>query len=141
MKRLVIVLSILVVILMIGMGFFMYYIFASAKSAFDDKTVQEEDVIGYNTGSPFITTLKDSNKIIKADIVIEVPDKQDEKILSDFNYRVRDCILTILGNINEEDINNKDFKDNLKTEIKNALQDMLKTVSIKGIYFNEFVIQ
>lgn len=141
MKKLVIVFIVLVVVMIIGMGFFMYYFFSPAKPAFGDTTVQEEDVIGYNTGSPFITTLRNSKRIIRADIVIEVQDKKDEKILNDFNYRVRDCILTILGNISEDDINSEDFKDNLKVKIKNTLQDMLETVNIKGVYFNEFVIQ
>ena len=140
MNKLVIVLIALVVVMMIGMGFFMYYIFSSAKPAYGEAIVND-DVIGYSTGSAFVTTLKDSRKVIKADIVIEIQNKKEEKILNDFNYRVRDCILTILGNISEDDINSEDFKDNLKVKIKNTLQDMLETVNIKGVYFNEFVIQ
>lgn len=141
MNKMIVVLIVLLIVTLIGIGFFMYYIFAPAKTAFGDIIVHDEDVIGYNTGSPFITTLRDSRKIIKADIVIEIHDKKDERILSDFNYRVRDCILTILGNISEDDIKSEDFKDNLKSDIKNKLQEMLETITIKGIYFNEFVIQ
>jgi len=139
MRNVVIVLIILLVIFILGMGFFMFYMFSPAGAAFSN-SVKKDEVIGYNTGSEFITTLKNSNRVIKTDIVIEVQNKKDERKLSEYNYRVRDCILTILGNIAEEEIKREDFKDELKAQIKDALQEMLEIDSIKGIYFNEFVI-
>ena len=140
MRNLIIVLIIVVLVFIIGMGIFVFYMFSPARSASGNSVLYDE-VIGYSTGSEFITTLKNSRRIIKADVVIEVQNKKDEKILSEFNYRARDCILTILGNISEEEIERESFKENLKAQIKDAIQDMLKIDSIKGVYFNDFVIQ
>jgi len=141
MKKLIIIVIVLLLILIVGMGIFMFYTFSPTPTKSVNDSEEDDTIIGYNTGSAFITSLKDSRRFIKADIVIEVEDKEDEKILTDFNYRVRDCILDILGDITEEDLKSDGLKDKLKTEIKNTLQNMLKIDSIKGIYFNEFVVQ
>ena len=138
MRNFIIVLIILVIILILIIGVFVYML-SQGRSAFGN-SAERDEVIGYNTGSEFITTLKNSRKVIKADIVIEVQNKEDAKILTEYNYRVRDCILTILGNIAEEEIEQEGFKANLKAQIKDALQNLLEINSIKGIYFNEFVI-
>jgi len=118
----------------------MFYMFFPTESA-SAEPVENGEVIGYSTGSEFVTTLKDSKRFIKADIIIEIQDKKDEKVLTNYNYRVRDCILNILGDIREEEMKSDNFKDKLKMKIKDALQNMLKIDSIKGIYFNEFVVQ
>ena len=57
------------------------------------------------------------------------------------NHRIRDQIIEILGDINEEELKQKDFKRNLRDLIKDDLQNILKIDNIKGVYFNDFIIQ
>ncbi len=95
----------------------------------------------YSTGDVFLTNLKSGGHFVKTDILIEVSDKDTIKILENNNHRIRDQIIEILGDIEEEDIIQSDFKKNLRNLLKEDLQNLLKIDNIKGIYFNEFIIQ
>lgn len=101
----------------------------------------EKDVYVFNTGSDFLTNLRDGSHYVKAGIVIEVAHKDDLKTLEINNHIIRDRIIEILGNIQEEDTKNENFKESLRILLKNDLQTILKTDKIQGVYFNEFIIQ
>jgi flagellar basal body-associated protein FliL len=95
----------------------------------------------YSTGDKFLTNLKSDGHYIKADILFEVSDKSTLKILEKNNHRIRDRIIEILGDISEDDLNQEDFKKNLRNLIRDDLQNILKIDKIRGVYFNDFIIQ
>ena len=95
----------------------------------------------YSTGDKFLTNLKSDGHYIKADILFEVSDKSTLKILEKNNHRIRDRIIEILGDISEDDLNQEDFKKNLRNLIRDDLQNILKIDKIRGVYFNDFIIK
>jgi len=136
MKRIAIITIIILLILAVGIGTAIIYILVSPN-------LDKKDDVSYiySTGESFLTNLKDGSHYVKADILIEVPDKKTLKILEQNNYKIRDEIIEILGDIVQEDIKDKDFKKNLRNKLKEDLQNLLNIDKIKGIYFNEFIIQ
>lgn len=92
-------------------------------------------------GDSFVTNVQGSDELLKTDIVIEIDDKDIEKILESNNAKIRDRILAILCEVSEEDIRSTGYKDKLKADIKNDLQNTLQIDGIRNIYFSEFVMQ
>lgn len=136
MKRIAIITIIVLLVMAVGVGTAIIYILVSPN--LDNK----DDVsYVYSTGESFLTNLKDGSHYVKADILIEVSNKDALKILEQNNYKIRDQIIEILGDIDQEEIKNKDFKKNLRNTLKEDLQNLLNIDKIKGIYFNEFIIQ
>ncbi|MFY9176242.1 MAG: flagellar basal body-associated FliL family protein [Caldicoprobacterales bacterium] len=137
MRRIAIIAIIILLVLAVGIGSAIIYILVSPNL---DKKNNDESYV-YSTGESFLTNIKDGSHYVKADILIEVSNKKSLKILEQNNHKIRDQIIEILGNIDEEEIKNEDFKKNLRNTLKEDLQKLLNIDKIKGIYFNEFIIQ
>ena len=137
MRRIAIIAIIILLVLAVGIGSAIIYILVSPNL---DKKNNDESYL-YSTGESFLTNIKDGSHYVKADILIEVSNKKSLKILEQNNHKIRDQIIEILGNIDEEEIKNEDFKKNLRNTLKEDLQKLLNIDKIKGIYFNEFIIQ
>ncbi|MFY9425313.1 MAG: flagellar basal body-associated FliL family protein [Caldicoprobacterales bacterium] len=137
MRRIAIIAIIILLVLAVGIGSAIIYILVSPNL---DKKNNDESYV-YSTGESFLTNIKDGSHYVKADILIEVSNKKSLKILEQNNHKIRDQIIEILGNIDEEEIKNEDFKKNLRNTLKEDLQKLLNIDKIEGIYFNEFIIQ
>ncbi|NLN42223.1 MAG: flagellar basal body-associated FliL family protein, partial [Clostridiales bacterium] len=113
MKRIAIITIIVLLILAVAVGTVIIFILVSPN-------LDKKDNIGYvySTGESFLTNLKDGSHYVKADILIEVADKEVLKVLEQNNYKIRDQIIEILGNIDQEEIKDKDFKKNLRNTLK-----------------------
>ncbi|NLJ67190.1 MAG: hypothetical protein GX340_07760 [Clostridiales bacterium] len=134
-KTLIIIIAVLLTIT-IGIGSFIIILLIPSEREND-----EQPGYVYSTGDNFLTNLKTEGHYIKADILIEVTDKRTLKVLEKNNHRIRDQIIEILGDINEEELKQKNFKRNLRDLIRDDLQNILKIDNIKGVYFNDFIIQ
>ncbi len=54
---------------------------------------------------------------------------------------VRDAVIGLLSNKRRDDVSTKKGKDDLKVEMREAINDLLKKEDIKNIYFTQFVVQ
>jgi flagellar FliL protein len=95
----------------------------------------------YDPGGAFITNLKDSRKLLRTSIMIEVKDKGQIKYMTESNFKIRDIILGVLCELSEESFNEGNIMDTLKEDIKRALGEGLDIYGIADIYFSEFVYQ
>lgn len=134
-KAIVIIIAALLVIA-IGIGSFIIFLLIPSNKKDD-----EQPGYVYSTGDDFLTNLESEGHYIKADILIEVADKETLKILERNNHKIRDQIIEILGHIDEDDLIRQDFKKNLRNLIRDDLQNTLKIDKIRGVYFNDFIIQ
>lgn len=136
MKKIATITIIVLLVLVVGVGTVIIYMLMPSKPQRNEGTGYV-----YSTGGDFLTNLKSGSHYVKTDILIEVSDKNALKILEINNHKIRDQIIEILGDIEEDDIKRQDFKRNLRNVLKEDLQNILKTDKIKGVYFNEFIIQ
>ncbi len=150
---------ILVVVLAVvgGGGFFAYLKFLAPKPKPTKTQVinQEEEEEPETEGDevpkmgqmfnlePFIVNLagKKEAHYLKVKMSLELKGK---KILDEINMRlpqVRDIIIEILSNKSFEELATLHGKEHLKNEITIRLNSILKTGSVKHVYFTEFVMQ
>lgn len=54
---------------------------------------------------------------------------------------IRDALISMLAQRRKEDIVSKDGKNELKNEIKESVNDVLKKEEVKNVYFTQFVVQ
>ncbi|HZJ58022.1 MAG TPA: flagellar basal body-associated FliL family protein, partial [Clostridia bacterium] len=92
-KAIVIIIAALLVIA-IGIGSFIIFLLIPSNKKDD-----EQPGYVYSTGDDFLTNLESEGHYIKADILIEVADKETLKILERNNHKIRDQIIEILGHI------------------------------------------
>lgn len=135
-----IVLAILLVVFM-GISTFLFVdIYRLPKQDLGNDKTKDKAII-FNTGSPFITNIKETRSILKCEIYIEVLDKETAEYLQKDIPRIRDRIIIILRNLTADDINAQDIQAQLKDDIKLDLKENLGAENITDIYFNEFVVQ
>lgn len=109
----------------------------------DVKADKQEKVETYCYDIPdsFVTNLLDSQRFIKVKVSIQVTDNDLLREIDDQSAKVKDNIIYILRNKNEEDFNKSDIQLTLKNEILSRLKEVFETDKITDIYFSEFVLQ
>ena len=91
----------------------------------------------------FVVNLNDENAMRYLKIKIEIESNQ-EKENEEYASRLpqlRDATLTILSVKNHREIMSAEGKKNLKEELKERFNSVLKDFKVQKIYFTEFIIQ
>ncbi len=95
----------------------------------------------YSPGEYFVTNVKDSNRLLKTSIVLELDSEKLQEELTEKNTLIRDTIIYILRDMDEQEIMSDQAQDILRNEIRIALNSKLETEHIIGVLFNDFVMQ
>lgn len=135
MKKIGIITIIILLIIAIIIGTYIIFLLRGPKEKNKNKPVYV-----YNTGGDFLTNLKNRARYVKTNILIGVFNKSTIRVMERNSYIIRDQIIEILGEIEEEDIEEPKFKENLRNKIKKDLQNRLNIDKIEGVYFNDFII-
>lgn len=92
---------------------------------------------------PFIVNLADPDgkRYLKANIEVEFYGERVPEGMHEVMPQIRDSLLTLLTSKSFEEIRTPDGKQVLREEIIARLNQGLKTDSVKGVYFTEFIIQ
>lgn len=139
-KSWAILITVLLVISMTISIFLVVNMYKTPKAESKSSKTRETGVV-FNTGSPFITNIKDDKSILKCDIYIEVNNEDAAEQMEKDIPKIRDRIIIILRDLTSEDIERQDIQKELKKRIKSDLQENLDVQSINDIFFNEFVVQ
>lgn len=139
-KSWAILITVLLVISMTISIFLVVNMYKTPKAESKSSKTRETGVV-FNTGSPFITNIKDDKSILKCDIYIEVNNEDAAEQMKKDIPKIRDRIIIILRDLTSEDIERQDIQKELKKRIKSDLQENLDVQSINDIFFNEFVVQ
>jgi len=97
--------------------------------------------VSYDPNGDFITNIKDSKRLLKVSIVIEMEDKKKIEYMTSNNYKIRDVIIEVLSRLSEEDIRKDHARVDLKGDLREEICSKLSLDGIVDIYFNEFVTQ
>lgn len=134
MKKLVALLSVILIIVIIAGGFIIYYLMNGQQP-------KNVPTVSYDPGDEFITNLKDSNGLVKADIIIEIKKSKKIKFMTENNYKVRDSIISVLRTQTRDSMDKPDATEKLKTLITQKLKEDLGVEEIVDVYFIEFIVQ
>lgn len=132
MQKKIIIALILVIVLLISGGV-TYFVLAHKAS--------QPEVYIYDPGDFFVTNVSDSKCLVKADILMELSDKDTNKYLTDNSFKVRDVVVRILRSKSYNDIIRADIQDDIEKEIIDKLSQEYELSGIENVYFNEFVVQ
>lgn len=131
MKKNSVVLIILVLLAAVGALLYVFVFKGESELPYDQ----------YSPGDFFVTNVKDSNRLLKTAVVLELDSEDMQDELKEKNTLIRDTIIFILRDMGETEIMSPDAQEILRTRLKTALGEKLETEHIIGILFNDFVMQ
>lgn len=133
-KKIIIIVAVLLIVA--GAGIFIFLQPSAEEKVFKSY---------YETGDYFITNVKDSEKLLKTTIVLEVDkageDEEFYTFLKENNNIIRNNIISILRGKNEQELRAEDSLQKLAAEISASINETLGIDNVKTIYFNEYVLQ
>ncbi len=139
-----------VVLLLLGGGAFAGWKFFLAEKPLSDgeqmspEAAQKAAAPGIMCSvDPFIVNLLDQGgkRYLKAQFEIEIEDESLKKELSQRMPQLRDAILMLLASKTFADISIPEGKVQLRTELTERINSILKEGAIRTLYFTEFVVQ
>jgi flagellar basal body-associated protein FliL len=131
-KKLLIIIP---VVLALGAALYFFVIAAPPKPA--EKSF-------YSTGDSFVMNIKDSARLVKITVVLEILSNETEKadeLLEEHNPMIRDTIVFTLRSKTEAELRADNIKDSLCGELIKNLNGVLEIDYITGVYFTDYVIQ
>ncbi|MDF2891671.1 MAG: flagellar basal body-associated protein FliL, partial [Clostridia bacterium] len=118
------------------------YIFVLNKP--EEPTIKEitidKDIILYDFGSSFVNNVKDSKKIAKLTIKLDV----DQKLVSLLDNRrseIIDKINLLMRSKTEQDLAGKEGQLKIKAEVQDTIRKILSTEKKIEVYVEEIIIQ
>ena len=132
MKKIIInILMIILALVVIGGGVF-----------FAIQHREERDYrFSYDPGEFFVTDIQNSNRLLKTDMILAMADSREADFYIEHNHRIRNTIIFVLRNKDEEELKNPSIEQILNKKIIRELNQAFETEDFQTVYFNEFVIQ
>jgi flagellar protein FliL len=151
-KLLIIVIAgFLLFMILAGAGFFILWKKLpnpeGTKADANEETTQEEQVpltVGpVFSLEPFVVNLADpvGNRYLRAKMTLELGSEELLEKMDKLVFPVRDQILTILSSKKYLEINTRQGKIQLRSEIATAADGLLGKGSVKKVYFSDLVVE
>jgi len=101
----------------------------------------DKNIKMYSFEDPFVSNVKDSNKILKLVVRLELSNSKIEEIAIARTPQLRHEINLLLRGKTEEDLKGSEGQSNLQKEILDVTRKLLNTEQVLNVYFDEFIIQ
>ena len=95
----------------------------------------------YSPGEFFVTNVNNSNRLLKTAVVLVLDTDKHQEMMDEENALIRDKIIFILRELDEDAIKDKATPDMLRTRIMETLNESLGIDNIVKVRFNDFVMQ
>lgn len=79
-------------------------------------------------------------KFVRVNVSIEVPTEESESEVNAKIPQIRNVIIDLFNSKRVSDLSTADGRDNLREEIRNALNGFLVHGKVKGVFFTNFVL-
>ena len=132
MKKIIII---IIAVLLVAAGT-VYFLFL--------KPAPEPETSFYSPGESFVTNIKDSLRLLKTSVVLEVSTTELEEVteyLKQNNHVLRDIIVFTLREKSEDELRSMEVQDGLREEIRKNISEKMGIDYLQKVYFNDFVIQ
>ena len=80
-------------------------------------------------------------RYLRAKINLEAKDGDVKKLIETKSIQIKDRLISILSSKTLEEIDGLEAQENLRKEIKDAVDVVLKVEGVLQVYFTEFVVQ
>jgi flagellar FliL protein len=144
-----VIIGVLVIVLGFG-GFLGWNMFmkkpkpGAQVSETNPQKIEKEETVAYPLDS-FIVNLMDksgsSKRYLKVGMILEIGNQEQVMILNKYKPQMRDTILILLSSKSFIEINTMEGKLELKQALLSRLNQILGSVIVRRIYFQEFVVQ
>ena len=97
----------------------------------------------YDPGDPFVTNVSGTKYLLKSDILLEISNPDNQKILANEAVvaDIRSIIIEILRSTPYDEIMAPEGQATISSKIKSKIEEKLQISYVENIYFNEFVVQ
>ena len=143
--------AVVLILLLVGAGFYLIWTKVSALDQAGADTAQEETAAAEEekkmgpvyTLDTFIVNLADKGgkRYLRTSMELELKDEEVNEKIETRLPQVKDAILMILPTKTMANVNNTAGKNALREELMSSLNGFLGPESVTYIYFTEFVIQ
>lgn len=142
MKKNIILITIIILLLLVIISGIIIYVVINnrTKESIDEPRKIDKDCIMVSVGDAFVNNVKDSKKICKVVLKVEINKKLQELVVNR-ESEIRDKINAIARSKTEEDLAGQEGQIKLKKEILTAIQTILNTKDVINVYFDEFIVQ
>ena len=83
----------------------------------------------------------DYRRFLRVEVTLEYGNKDLRSEMEEKRHRVRDMVINILRGKSVSDLDTLEETDALRTEIRMSINKILTKGEVRGIYFNDFIIQ
>lgn len=142
MKKNIILIAIIILLLLVIISGIIGYMIFSGKSAekAEEPRKIDKNVITITVGDSFVNNVKDSKKMCKLTLKLEI-DKKMEALIVNRESEIRDKINLIIRSKTEEDLAGQEGQIKLQKEILQAIRKILNSDKVLNVYFDEFIVQ
>ena len=116
--------------------------YAASKKK-EEKEVAEKEVSLIVPLDTLIVNLSGSNgrRYLKAKINLDAKDGDVKNLIEAKSIQIKDRLISVISSKTLEDIDGLEAQENLRKEIKDAVDVVLKVEGVLQVYFTEFVVQ
>lgn len=139
-KNILLILTVIVLLLIIVLGVAFYMISSKTLSS-EEKTIRlDKNIVMYSFDDSFISNVKDSRRILKIIVKIEIENNKIQKLIEAREPEIRNEINLILRSKTEQDLEGSEGQTKLQKQILDCIKGIIKTEKILNVYFDEFII-
>lgn len=139
-KNIILIALIVLLLLVIISGIIIYMILNTPKEANEEPIKIDKNVMMVTVGDSFVNNVKDSKKICKLTLKLEIY-KEVAELVTYRESEIRDRINALLRSKTEEDLAGKEGQEKLQKEIVETIQKIINSKKIKNVFFDEFIVQ
>ena len=132
----IIIILLLIILIAISIFFLSY----RSNSNNQESIKVDKNIKIYSFQDPFISNIKDSNKILKVVIKLELTNPRIEDVINAKNSLIRHEINLLLRGKTEDDLKGSEGQSMVQKEILDVIRKLLDTESVQNVYFDEFII-
>jgi flagellar basal body-associated protein FliL len=141
MKRNIVLIAIIILLLLVIVsGIIIYMLLNTPKEAKVEPIKIDKEMMVLSMGNSFVNNVKDSKKICKLTLKVEL-NKEVAELITYRASEIRDRINALIRSKTESDLAGKEGQEKLQKEIVAVMQKVINSKEIRNVYFDEIIVQ